>query len=156
MVADLPVKRWDLMVNVNLRGAFICTKAVLPTMMEQRSGSIICITSIAAKRKAPPGEVCYSITKAGIELFCWGLSREVAEYNIAVNDLYPEGAVLTDGFRYVFRNRQLDEAALARMKRPEQIAKAALWLAQQNASSFTGHSVTDDEVRALAEGKAGD
>ena len=56
-VADLPIKRWDLMMRVNLRGTFICTKAVLPTMMAQKSGNILCMTSIAAKRKAPPGEV---------------------------------------------------------------------------------------------------
>jgi len=59
---------WDAVLNVNLKGTFNCTKAVLPAMMEQKSGNIIGITSIAAKRKAPPGEICHSITKAGIEL----------------------------------------------------------------------------------------
>ena len=102
-IIDLPIKRWDLMMRVNLRGNFICAKAVLPTMIEQKSGNIIGITSIAAKRMAPPGEVCYSITKSGIELFCWGLAQEVKEYNIAVNDLYPTGGVTTDGFKHVFR-----------------------------------------------------
>ncbi|HEY42232.1 MAG TPA: SDR family NAD(P)-dependent oxidoreductase [Dehalococcoidia bacterium] len=153
-IADLPIKRWDLMMRVNLRGTFICTKAVLPAMMAQRSGNIICMTSIAAKRQAPPGEVCYSITKAGIELFCWGLAQEVKEYNIAVNDLYPTGGVTTDGFNEVFRNRTFSEEELKRRKTPEQIAEAALWLAQQDASTFTGHSVNDDEVRAFIEGRA--
>jgi citronellol/citronellal dehydrogenase len=154
MIADLPIKRWDLMMRVNLRGTFICTKAVLPTMMAQRSGNILCMTSIAAKRGAPPGEVCYSITKAGIELFCWGLAQEVKEYNIAVNDLYPTGGVKTDGFYTVFKNVKLDEERLKRMKEPEQIAEAALWIAIQDASTFTGRSVNDDEVRAFIEGRA--
>jgi len=153
-VADLSIKRWDLMMKVNLRGNFICAKAVLPTMMEQKSGNIIGITSIAAKRGAPPGEVCYSITKSGIELFCWGLAKEVEEYNIAVNDLYPTGGVTTDGFKHVFRKMQLDDFILKRMKSPEQIAEAALWIAQQDAASFTGRSVNDDEVREFMEGKA--
>ncbi len=153
-VADLPVKRWDLMMRVNLRGAFICTRAVLPTMMAQRSGNIMCMTSIAAKRQAPPGEVCYSITKAGIELFCWGLAQEVKEYNIAVNDLYPTGGVTTDGFSEVFKRRSFSEEELERRKTPEQIAEAALWIVQQDASTFTGRSVNDDEVRAFIEGKA--
>ena len=153
-IADLPIKRWDLMMNVNLRGTFICTKAVLPTMMKQRSGNIIAMTSIAAKRKAPPGEVCYSITKSGIELFCWGLAKEVKEYNIAVNDLYPTGGVTTDGFMHVFRNVKLDQDMLKRMKSPQQIAEAALWIAQQDAGTFTGRSVNDDEVRAFIEGSA--
>jgi citronellol/citronellal dehydrogenase len=153
-VVDLPVKYWDLMMKVNLRAAFLCSKAVLPTMIAQRSGNIICMSSAAAKRKAPPGEVCYSITKIGVEFFCWGLAQEVKEHNIAVNDLYPTGGVATDGFKLVFRKRQLDEEILSRMKTPEQIAEAALWLAQQDASTFTGHSVNDDEVRGFIEGKA--
>ena len=154
MIVDLPIKRWDLMMRVNLRGTFICTRAVLPTMIAQRSGNIICMTSIAAKRRAPPGEICYSITKAGIELFCWGLAQEVKDYNIAVNDLYPTGGVLTDGFKTVFKNVGLGEDMLRRMKTPEQIAEAALWIATQDASTFTGRSVNDDEVRAFIEGRA--
>lgn len=154
MIIDLPIKRWDLMMRVNLRGTFICTRAVLPAMIAQRSGNIICMTSIAAKRKAPPGEVCYSITKAGIELFCWGLAQEVKEYNIAVNDLYPTGGVATDGFKFVFRNRNLSDEVLKGMKTPEEIAEAALWIATQDAGTFSGRSVNDDEVRAFIEGKA--
>ena len=153
-VADLSIKRSDLMMRVNLRGNFVCTKAVLPTMMEQKSGNILAMTSIAAKRGAPPGEVCYSITKSGIELFCWGLAKEVKEYNIAVNDLYPTGGVTTDGFKHVFRKMKLDVSIMKRMKSPEQIAEAALWIAQQDADSFTGRSVNDDEVRAFIEGSA--
>lgn len=153
-VIDLPVKYWDLMMKVNLRATFLCSKLVLPTMIAQKSGNIICMTSVAAKRRAPPGEVCYSITKAGIELFAWGLAQEVKQHNIAVNDLYPNGGVATDGFKTVFARRGITEEAFRRMKTPEQIAEAALWLAQQDASTFTGHSVNDDEVRALIEGKA--
>jgi NAD(P)-dependent dehydrogenase (short-subunit alcohol dehydrogenase family) len=123
----------------------------IATMIKQKSGNIICMTSIAAKRRAPPGEVCYSITKAGIELFAWGLAQEVKEHNIAVNDLYPTGGVLTDGYKTVFAKRGITEESLRRMKTPQQIAEAALWLAQQTGETFTGHSVNDDEVKALSE-----
>ena len=153
-VADLTIKRWDVMMRVNLRGTFICTKAVLRTMMAQRGGNIICMTSIAAKRMAPPGEVCYSITKAGIELFCWGLAQEMREYNIAVNDLYPAGGVATDGFKAVFRNVDLSASTIEKMKTPEEIAEAALWLATQDASTFTGRSVSDEEVKSYIHGLA--
>jgi len=153
-VADLPIKRWDLMMRVNLRGTFICTKAVLPTMMAQRSGNIISITSIAAKRMAPPGEVCYSITKAGIELFCWGLAQEVKQYNIAVNDLYPSAGVETEGWKIVFQNVDLGDRARQRRKTPEEIAEAALWLATQDANTFTGHSVNEEEVKGYIQGLA--
>ena len=144
-IIDLPVKRWDLLFRVNLRGTFLCTQGVLPYMMEQKSGNIICMTSPAAKRRFPPGEVAYAITKTGIELFCWGLAQEVKDYNIAVNDLYPAKAVDTDGSRVIFGER--DPSLL---KKPEEIAEAALWLAMQDARSFTGRSVSDDEVRELA------
>jgi citronellol/citronellal dehydrogenase len=150
-VVDLPVKYWDLMMRVNLRGTFLCAKAVLPAMIEQKSGNIICMTSIAAKRQAPPGEICYSITKAGIELFAWGLAQEVKPFNIAVNDLYPTGGVKTDGFKTVFAKHNLPEDLLKSMKTPQQIAEAALWLAQQTAETFTGHSVNDDEIRILSQ-----
>lgn len=153
-ILDLSIKRWDLMMRVNLRGTFLCTKAVLPTMVAQRSGNIICMTSPAAKRRAPPGEVCYSITKAGIELFCWGLAQEVKQYNIAVNDLYPEGGVATDGYKVVFQRVGLTEEALRRLKTPEEIAEAALWLATQDASTFTGRSVNDEEVKRYIKGLA--
>lgn len=152
-ILDLSIKRWDLMMRVNLRGTFLCTKAVLPTMVAQRSGNIICLTSIAAKRRAPPGEVCYSITKAGIELFCWGLAQEVKQYNIAVNDLYPEGGVATEGYKVVFQ-KTITEETLRRMKKPEEIAEAALWLATQDASTFTGRSVNDEEVKRYIKGLA--
>jgi NAD(P)-dependent dehydrogenase (short-subunit alcohol dehydrogenase family) len=154
MVNDLTIKKWDVMMRVNLRGTFVCTKAVLPTMMEQKSGNIIAMTSIAAKRGAPPGEVCYSITKAGIELFCWGLAKEVQEYNIAVNDLYPTGGVATDGFKEVFKRQNLSEDVLKQMATPEQIAEAALWMAQQDASTFTGNSVNHDQVWDFIEGRS--
>lgn len=153
-IADLSVKRWDVMMRVNLRGTFICTKAVLPTMITQHSGNIICLTSIAAKRMAPPGEVCYGITKAGIDFFCWGLAQEVKQYNIAVNDLYPTGIVATDGMKVVFRNVPLSDELLRTMKTPQEIAEAILWLATQDASRFTGHSVNDDEVKGYIQGLA--
>lgn len=148
-VHDLTIKRWDLMMNVNLRGTFICSKAVLPTMIAQKSGNIIAMTSIAAKRRAPPGEVCYAITKSGIELFCWGLAKEVKEFNIAVNDLYPTGGVATDGFKEVFKEKNFGQDMLDQMSTPDEIAEAALWLVQQDAHSFTGNSVTHDEVHEL-------
>lgn len=123
-------------------------------MMEQKSGNIIAMTSMAAKRGAPPGEVCYSITKVGIEFFCWGLAQEVKEYNIAVNDLYPSGGVATDGFKEVFKRRDLSDDVLKNMATPDQLAEAALWIAQQDAATFTGNSVNHNEVWQFIEGTA--
>jgi NAD(P)-dependent dehydrogenase (short-subunit alcohol dehydrogenase family) len=123
-------------------------------MIAQGSGNIVCMTSIAAKRRQPPGEVCYAITKAGIEFFCWGLAQEVQKYNIAVNDLYPAHGVATSGRKAVFQNVQLDAERNRNLKTPEEIAEAVLWITTQNAGIFTGRSVNDDEVKRYIQGIA--
>ena len=83
---DLTVKKWDLLMAVNLRGAFLCTKAVLPGMIEHKSGSIINISS-AAGNVLIKGSIAYGITKAGLERLTLGLAREMRKHNIAVNAL---------------------------------------------------------------------
>lgn len=97
-VIDTPVKRWELVLKVNLTGVFLCSKAVLPHMIRQRSGSIINISSLAADEKVG-GKVstglAYAVTKAGLDRFTWGLAGEVGRFNIAVNCLKPYGVVDT-------------------------------------------------------------
>lgn len=83
---DLTVKKWDLIMAVNLRGAFLCTKAVLPGMIERKSGSIINISS-AAGNVLIKGSIAYGVTKAGLERFTLGLAREMRKHSIAVNAL---------------------------------------------------------------------
>ncbi len=139
----IPV-RTDITVDVDIEN-------MAKRVLEEWGQVDILMTSIAAKRQAPPGEVCYRITKVGIEYFAWGLAQEVKPYNIAVNDLYPTGGVTTDGFKKVFAKHHLSDDILKRMKSPEQIAEAALWLALQTGETITGHSVNDDEVRSLSE-----
>lgn len=73
---------------------------------------------------------------------------------MTVNDLYPTGGVATDGIKYVFRNRGLSDEVLESMKTPEEIAEAALWIACQDAATFSGRSVNDEEVKAFIEGRA--
>jgi len=83
---DLTAKKWDLIMAVNLRGAFLCTRAVLPGMIERRSGSIINISS-AAGNVLIKGSIAYGVTKAGLERFTLGLAKEMRKHNIAVNAL---------------------------------------------------------------------
>ncbi|MBM3172989.1 MAG: SDR family oxidoreductase [Chloroflexi bacterium] len=83
---DLTVKKWDLIMAVNLRGVFLCTKAVLPGMIERQSGSIINISS-AAGNVLIKGSIAYGVTKAGLERFTLGLAKEMRKHNIAVNAL---------------------------------------------------------------------
>jgi citronellol/citronellal dehydrogenase len=138
-IVDTTVKRWDLIMRINLRGAFLCCKAVLPKMMEQKRGSIINMSSIAVSDRNP-GEVPYAVTKAAIESLTFGLAEEVREYNIAVNALTP-GRVRTEGAVFGFP----PDMDWSGWSPPEVIGPPSVFLAAQDASSFTGKLVHTPE-----------
>ena len=136
---DLPVKRWDLVMNVNLRGPYLCLRAFLPTMIEQGSGCIINVSSLAAHTDGMWG-LAYSVSKAALERLTVGLAAEVASHNIAVNALKIERLVSSEGFVYL--NPEADHSA---WEKPEAVGEAALWLITRD-PSFTGRVVTLEEI----------
>ncbi len=140
-VVETPTKRWDLVQRVNLGGTFHCTKAVLPKMVEQRSGSIINISSPAGTMTFAPSGVAYAVSKAAIERFTVCLSTEVGQHNIAVNCLMPARPVDTEGMR--FWNPETD---WSRWAKADAMVKAAIFLAAQDGSGVTGTVCTDEEV----------
>ena len=141
-VLETPVKRWELVIRVNLIGAFLCTKAVLPKMVEQRRGSIINISSVSAtERGTSVTGVAYGASKAGIERFTWGLATEVGKYNIAVNALKPKGVVDTEGMRFM-----LPDEDRSQWVSPDRMVKAAIFLAAQDATGVTGTVAFDEEI----------
>ncbi len=85
--ADIPLRRWNLIVNVNLTGTAYCAHAVLPQMIERNSGVIINMSSILALRVQY--SVAYGATKAAVERFTTGLSREMRKTNISVTSMRP-------------------------------------------------------------------
>jgi citronellol/citronellal dehydrogenase len=150
---EITVKEWDLVMDINLRAAFICCKAVAPAMMEQGGGSIINISSHAATNifsstlNADQGtEIAlmgqaYGAAKAGLERFTWGLAAELGRYNIAVNALKPLRPVLTEGFQ-----AQRPDADFSTWATPEAMVKAITFLAQQDARGLSGAVVTAEEI----------
>jgi citronellol/citronellal dehydrogenase len=140
-VLDISIKRWDLVIAVNLRGTFLCTKAVLPIMVERRSGSIINLSSPAAR--IPVFDIAYGVAKAAIERFTIGLAEELREYNIAVNALCPS-ATDTEGMRLWFA-----EADRSGWQKPEMWGKYAAFLASQDANTLTGRVLTAEELAEL-------
>lgn len=143
-VVETPLSRWDIVLKVNLYGSFLCSKAVLPTMIEQQSGSIVNISSLSAddrcEGKVPTG-VAYGVAKAGVDRFTYGLAAEVGQYNIAVNGLKPKEPVDTEGMRFWLT----DEEKAKEWVSPQKIVNCALFLASQNAKGVTGTVATDDE-----------
>jgi citronellol/citronellal dehydrogenase len=150
---EATVKEWDLVMDINLRAPFICCKAVAPIMIEQGGGSIINISSHAATNifsstlNADQGtEIAlmgqaYGAAKAGLERFTWGLAAELGRYNIAVNVLKPLRPVLTEGFQ-----AQRPDADFSTWATPEDMVKAAVFLAQQDAHGLSGAVVTAEEI----------
>ena len=127
---ETTTKRWNLVIGVNLLGTFLCTKAVLPTMIKQKSGSIIISTSgAAALRVYGTTGIAYGTAKAAIEHFTYAAAAELSEYNIAVNCYHPVPGVASEG--YVF-NLPADYDK-SRLVGPEDMVKAAIFLAQQRA-----------------------
>jgi NAD(P)-dependent dehydrogenase (short-subunit alcohol dehydrogenase family) len=146
-VVETPLKRWELVLRVNLTGAFLCAKAVLPSMIKQRRGSIINISSLAANER-DGGTVntglAYAVAKAGLDRFTWGLAAEVGRFNIAVNCIKPHHVVDTEGMRFQVRNEEERKGWVS----PEKIVKCAIFLAAQDANGVTGIVATDEELSA--------
>jgi citronellol/citronellal dehydrogenase len=142
-VVGTPLRRWELVLRVNLIGAFLVTKAVLPHMIEKNGGSIINISSLAADEKGEgtvPTGLAYAVSKAGLDRFTVGLAAEVARNNIAVNGIKPARIVNTEGMRFWLTDADHSEWASA-----DKMVNAAIHLAAQDAKGITGTISTDEE-----------
>jgi NAD(P)-dependent dehydrogenase (short-subunit alcohol dehydrogenase family) len=145
-VIETPLKRWELVLKVNLTGAFLCSKAVLPSMMDQKYGCIINISSLAANERdngTVPTGLAYAVAKAGLDRFTWGLAAEVGRFNIAVNCLKPKRVVDTEGMRSWVKEEDRKEWVS-----PEKMVKCTLFLANQETMRLSGVVATDEEICA--------
>ncbi len=137
----LSTKKWDLVMNVNLKGSFLCTKAVLPQMVARRSGNIINVSSILAKRIQ--FSIPYGTSKAAIERFTLGLAKEMKKHNVAVNALCPDFTV-TEAVRAFLKN---DDAT--HWQSSEMWGKYAVMVAAQDAESLTGKILDEPALREI-------
>jgi citronellol/citronellal dehydrogenase len=129
---DTPLKRWELCMRVNLTGTFLVTRAVLPSVMEHKRGSLIAITTTGVFQ-TELGSNAYWVSKAGIERYYAGLATELAPYDVAVNCLAPRKVVMTEGAVAGGINVPPDM-----IEEPEAIGAAAVYLAGQSAGTLTG------------------
>ena len=138
---------WDKVVEVNLKGTYLCCQAVGNIMMRQKSGNIINLSSQVGLNPSLAGG-SYSVSKAGIIMLSRQLALELADYNIRVNALAP-GVVKTDFNRDYWKDPQAakqlaDSIPLGRMAEPDDIASPALFLASDDASYITGAVINID------------
>lgn len=144
--AEMTEQDWDRVLDVNLKGVFYFTKAVLPKMMERRKGKIINIASIAGSVVGFPNLAHYSASKAGIVGFIRALALEVAQYGINVNAISP-GPILTPGTRVLGEEtyEQIRRSIpLGRWGKPEDVANLVLFLASDESDFITGQNIVID------------
>lgn len=138
---DTEEAEWDMHINVTLKGALHCCKAVVPYMIDRKWGRIINITSDAAKVMAPRGEALYSGCKAGVAGFSRCLAGELARYNILVNCVAP-GFTITPSVMKTrpeeWQDKLIKAIPLQRAGEPEDIANMVLFLASDEAKYITG------------------
>lgn len=130
---------WDAVLAVNLKGAFLMSKAVLRGMVKRRRGAIVSISSVVGRR-GNAGQVNYGAAKAGLIGLTKSLAREVASRNVRVNAIAP-GYIeteMTAALDEKARNALVNQIPLGRIGSPEAVADAVVFLAGDSASFITG------------------
>jgi NAD(P)-dependent dehydrogenase (short-subunit alcohol dehydrogenase family) len=138
---------WDKVMNINLKGTYLCCHAVGKIMVKQKRGNIINLSSQVGLN-ASPGLGSYSISKAGIIMLTKQLALELARYNIRVNALAP-GVVKTDFNKDLWKDPKVakgiaDSIPLGRLAKPDEIASSVLFLASEDSSYITGAVIRID------------
>jgi NAD(P)-dependent dehydrogenase (short-subunit alcohol dehydrogenase family) len=149
-IEEMPLRRWQKMLDADLTAPMLLSKLVIPDMAAKGRGNIVNVSSIAAQHPQgrEPGaprwyNTTYGTVKAGLERFTTGLASEVDEKNIAVNALSPTGIVPTPG---VLHHRLVKDENDPRAEPTAYMAKAALILAACDASKLTGRITYSQEL----------
>jgi 3-oxoacyl-[acyl-carrier protein] reductase len=139
LLGVMTVKQWDTVLDVNLRGTFLCIREALPFMMRKKSSSIVCLSSIAAD-KAGRGHANYVAAKGGLNSMVRSLALELAPKGVRVNAVSP-GVITTSMSERVRRlagDEILGQIPLQRFGEPDDVARAVCFLASDDASYVTG------------------
>lgn len=146
-VEEVPLEQWDHLIALNLTSAFLCVRAVVPSMKAKRRGSIINISSQAGRSKSEIGNLPYAAAKAGILGFTRQLANELGPFGVRVNAVAP-GLTLNERVAKRLENLQEDRRAaltaavpLGRLGNPDEIATVVAFLASDASSYITGATI---------------
>lgn len=145
LIMRMKEDEWDDVLNTNLKGVFLCTKAVTRQMMKQRAGRIINISSIVGVA-GNAGQANYVAAKAGVIGLTKTTAKELASRNILVNAIAP-GFIeteMTEQLPADIKQGMLTQIPLAKLGQPEDIAKAVAFLASEDANYMTGQTLHID------------
>jgi NAD(P)-dependent dehydrogenase (short-subunit alcohol dehydrogenase family) len=144
---EIAADEWDLVLSVNLKGAFLCAKAVYPHM-RGRGGKIVNIASASAMSGSPLW-LHYVSSKGGMMAMTRGLARELGGEGVTVNAIAP-GFTLTEASRAVVEDAEswgVDRGAIQRAEHPEDVVGAVLWMASPHSDFVTGQTLVVDGGR---------
>jgi citronellol/citronellal dehydrogenase len=137
-VLETPAKKFDLVMAVNARAAFLCARAVVPAMVRQRQGYVINM-SPPLDLAMVPGRIAYSISKLGMTLLTMGLAEEVRPHNIAVNSLWPVTIIESQASI----NWKLGDRS--QWRKPDILVDCVLRLVRKEPGEITGQALLDED-----------
>ncbi|MFT4615366.1 MAG: NAD(P)-dependent dehydrogenase (short-subunit alcohol dehydrogenase family) [Bacteroidia bacterium] len=147
-VGMLDEEAWDRVIDINLKGTFLSIKSVLDTMVAQRSGSIITVASVEGLNGTEGGS-CYNASKGGVVLLTKNVAIDYGRVGIRCNAICP-GFIDTPMLRSVLDSMTevkadiISESKMGRLGKPEEVAGAAYFLASDDSSYVTGHTMVVD------------
>jgi citronellol/citronellal dehydrogenase len=136
---DTPMKRFDLVMGVNVRGAFACTHHVLPAMVAQKFGHVLML-SPPIDESAAAGKIAYAISKFGMTIIARGLAEEVRDENVAANALWCATLIESSAtIRFGLGDPSL-------WRKPDIVADAMMKIFVKDPKTFTGHALIDEDL----------
>jgi len=141
---ELTESRWDEVINLNLKSAFLCAQAVAGSMVERKSGVIVNVASIAGRNGGALGSIHYSTAKGGMITMTKGLAKELAPHGVRVNAVSP--GVIDTPYHEQFSNPEairnfVNNIPLGRVGAPEEVARTILFLVSEASSYLVGETI---------------
>jgi len=141
-LSELPVKRFDLMLQINVRGTYVVSRACVP-FLKENGGHILTLSppiDLDARWLGP--HAAYTLSKYGMTMLTLGLAEELRQAGVAANALWPRTLIATAAVQNLLGG----DAAMARARRPEIVADAAHAILTRSAAECTGNCFVDDDV----------
>jgi citronellol/citronellal dehydrogenase len=146
-IADLPPKRYDLMLDINARGTFLLTRAALPYLRQSDRAHVLTLSPpLSADPRWLRGHAAYTVSKMGMTMLTLGLAADEREHGVGANCLWPRTLIATAAVQNLLGGDQ----AMAMSRTPEIVADAARVILERDPRQATGNAYIDDEVLAKA------
>jgi citronellol/citronellal dehydrogenase len=146
-IADLPPKRYDLMLDINTRGTYLLTRAAMPHLRESEHAHVLTLSPpLSAEARWLRGHAAYTVSKMGMTMLTLGVAEDEREHGVGANCLWPRTLIATAAVQNLLGG----DEAMARARTPEIVADAARVILERDPRAATGNAYIDDEVLAEA------